>query len=310
MLKLGIDLGGTTVTAGLVDENLTLLGSLTWDTGAVASIDALETRIAALCDALLEKFWVPRTRIERAGIGVPGAVDPATGVVGMLSNLALTDWRAAEGLSARLGVPVRVDNDANAAAYGEVRCGAAKRARSAVCLTLGTGIGAGIVLDGKIYHGVNGAAGEIGHRSFVPDGRACACGRRGCWERYASSGALALDAADFCRTRPDSGLARYLRQTGGAQAVFDAAQAGVADAQLLLERYFGWLGAGVVDVIQIFQPEVLVLGGGVSRQGERLLAPLRAMADEQEYTRDARTRTKIVCAALGGGAGVLGAALL
>ena len=181
---IGIDLGGTTMTAGIVNENYEIVGKLTWATRLPRPAEDLEKALADLCRTVARDNKVDFADIKYVGIGTPGSVNFTTGFVGFNTNFGYYDWNLGPDLEALLGCKVYVENDANAAAYGEYIAGGAKGYNDAVVITLGTGIGSGIILGGKILRGFNFAAGEMGHNVIVKDGIQCTCGRRGCWERY------------------------------------------------------------------------------------------------------------------------------
>ena len=187
---IGIDLGGTTMTAGLVNENYEIVAKTTWATRLPRPAEDLEKAMADLCRTVAKENKVDFADIQYVGIGTPGSVNFKTGFVGFNTNFGYYDWNLGPDMEKMLGCKVYVENDANAAAYGEYIAGGAKGYNDAVVITLGTGIGSGIILGGKILRGFNFAAGEMGHNVIVKDGIQCTCGRKGCWERYASASAL------------------------------------------------------------------------------------------------------------------------
>ena len=206
-----------------------------------------------------------------------------------------------------------MENDANAAAYGEYLEGSAKGYNSAVCVTLGTGIGGGIILDGRIFSGANGAGGEIGHTVTVQNGRPCMCGRRGCWEKYGSARALSEDSAAAAQEHPESLLHTLIEKNGGkpnAKMAFDAMAQNDAVAKQVVENWLNAVGCGLVNVINTFQPDVVCIGGGVSAQGEVLLQPLQKIVDAEDYNRSGSQRTQIKLATLRNDAAVVGGANL
>ena len=282
---IGIDLGGTTMTAGIVNENYEIVGKLTWATRLPRPAEDLEKALADLCRTVAQDNKVNFADIKYVGIGTPGSVNFTTGFVGFNTNFGYYDWNLGPDLEALLGCKVYVENDANAAAYGEYIAGGAKGYNDAVVITLGTGIGSGIILGGKILRGFNFAAGEMGHNVIVKDGIQCTCGRRGCWERYASASALT-------------------RETKAAM------QADKNTIMWKMTQDIDHVGVGIANVINTFEPEVICIGGGVSNQGEVLLAPVRAYAENE--TRNITTgKFPVICACqLHNDAGVIGAAAL
>lgn len=310
---IGIDLGGTTMTAGLVDEEYKIIAKLTWPTSLPRPAADLEQGLADLCKELCKKNKAAWKDVKWVGIGTPGSVNSKEGSVAFNVNFGYYDWQLGTNLSKLLNVPVYVENDANAAAYGEYIAGGAKGTRDAVVITLGTGIGSGIIIDGKIYAGSNYAGAEMGHIVTVKGGRLCNCGRRGCWEKYGSARALAEDTTEAMMANPDnimwSMVDGDIRKVG-AKTAFDAMETGDELAKKVVENWIDHVATGIVDTVNIFQPQVVVIGGGVSAQGETLIAPIRKIVDAEEINRTGTGRPEIKAATLGNDAGVLGAAAL
>lgn len=311
---IGVDLGGTTITAGLVNEQYEIVYKVGCDTNLPRPAEEVEKSIAELCLRICRDKKLDITKdIQWVGIGTPGSVNTATGVVEFNANFGYRDWPLQADMEKLLGCKVYIENDANAAAYGEYINGGAKGAKYAVVITLGTGIGSGIIINGKIFSGFNYAGAELGHLVIVKDGRPCMCGRKGCWEKYASARALTEDTKEAMRAHPDNMMWKLV---GGdinkvnAKTAFDAMRAGDELATKVVNNFLEYVGCGITSVINIFQPEILCIGGGISREGEALLAPVRAYVDKEEYARDGDRRTKIVAAKLNNDAGVLGAASL
>ena len=310
MYYIGIDLGGTNVAAGLVSREGEVLGR-----ASVPTPRGAEAVAVAIEEAARQSAWAAGVPLEKAasvGLTAPGTIDPGAGVVHRAVNMGLENVPLSELVTARLGLPCTLENDANAAALGEYVAGAGRGFRSLMAVTLGTGVGAGAVLEGKLYTGFNYAALEAGHTVIRQGGRQCNCGRRGCWETYASATGLIRTTREAMEANRDSALWQYaptLEQVSGKTA-FDAAQAGDPSAQAVLGRYVEDLACGMINLINLFQPEVLCVSGGVARQGERLLAPVRAVLDREEYTRQGPARTQLRIAQLGDDAGVIGAALV
>ena len=210
------------------------------------------------------------------------------------------------------GVPVYLENDANAAAFGEFLAGSAKGANSAVVITLGTGVGSGIVIDGKIYRGSNYAGGEIGHTVIVMDGLPCTCGRRGCFEAYSSATGLVHMTTQASELNPDSLMTKLIREEGkvSARTAYKAMKAGDPVGKAVTEQYVKYLSCGIANVINTFQPDILCIGGGVCNEGDNLLIPLKAAVAEQIYSKHSAKNTEIVICSLGNDAGIIGAAML
>ena len=253
-------------------------------------------------------------QIRSVGVGVPGAVEIHSGAVLYTCNLPLRNVPLRKLFHRYLPYPLYVQNDANCAALAEYYAGAGKGSKRFVTITLGTGVGACILHNGQIYHGANGMAGEVGHMSIVYHGEPCPCGRRGCWERYASASALKRLTARAMEDHPGSILCRVVAENNGkvsGQSAFIAAREGDPVGQSVCDEYIGYLAAGVTNVVNIFQPDTLAIGGGVSNESdEQLLLPLQRLVEQESIPCNRDKRTRIVKAQLGNNAGIIGAALL
>src|SRR6266516_5799885 len=306
-LTIGVDVGGTKVAAGVVDEHGKIVEKLRRATPS-SSPARTEQVIAETVGELLGRY-----QVRAVGLGAAGFIDESGASVRFAPNLA---WRE-EPLRLRvqevIGLPVVVENDANASAWAEVRFGAARGHAHVVFVGVGTGIGAGIVLDGRLYRGHWGMAGEPGHYRVVPDGRLCGCGNRGCWEQYASGNALVAEAREFAMRSP-GGAMRLLQLAGGNAAaitgthITEAAREGDPAALRCFSIVGTWLGQGLANLAAILDPECIVVGGGVSEAGELLLGPARAAFDKALPGTGYRPRVEILRAALGADAGIVGAA--
>lgn len=311
MNHLGIDLGGTNIAAGVVTDGGGLLCRVSIPAPRGVCSEALADAVADAGRLAVEEAGLRLFDMVDCGLGTPGAVAP-DGTVVYCPTFDLHNAPLGDMVSERLGLPVAVENDANAAACGEAACGAGRGVKSMIAVTYGTGVGGGILLNGKLLTGCNGAAGELGHIVIRQDGRPCACGRRGCYEQYASATALIGMTREAMRLHPESALWQFAPtyDTVTGRTVFDAAGSGDETANAVREEYLDNVACGLVSLVQIFQPELIVLGGGISGQGEALLAPLRAALDREDYARHHKTRTRLAIAALGNDAGILGAALI
>ena len=309
---IGIDLGGTTMTAGLVNENYEIVGKITWATRLPRPAEDLEKAMADLCREVAKQNGVDFSEVRYVGIGTPGSVNFTTGFVGYNTNFNYYDWNLGTDLEALLGCKVYVENDANAAAFGEYIAGGAKGYKDAVVITLGTGIGSGIILDGKILRGFNFAAGEMGHTVIVKDGRKCNCGRHGCWERYASARALSEDTKAAMREHRDTIMWDLVKDIDhvNAKTSFDAMEKGDALAKQVVENWMEYVGCGIANVVNTFEPEVICIGGGVSNQGETLLGPVRAYVEKETHDITTGRIPEIRACVLRNDAGVIGAAAL
>lgn len=306
-MRIGIDLGGTTVKAALCTEDGTLLckDSLPTRTGNAAGLKAdMKTLALSLCRA----HSCAVEDVTAIGIGVPGSFDKKTCTLRFSTNLGLNNVSFADAFLPEFGCPVHLDNDANCAALGEATAGAAKGTRNMLMVTLGTGVGGGIIINGQLYTGCNGIAGEIGHMVIRKDGEPCNCGRRGCLEAYCSAASLVRFAERALEDGRKSVLAVHKGQLNAKQ-ICDAVDAGDALAQELFDEYCGNLANGLASFVNLFQPESIVLGGGLAGYGEKLLEPLRMLTFPQTF-RDEDRNTEIVCASLGNNAGLVGAAML
>ncbi|HBW20259.1 MAG: ROK family glucokinase [Streptosporangiaceae bacterium] len=308
-LTIGIDVGGTKVAAGVVDEQGRIVEKLRRSTPAARP----DQTVRVIGEAIMELLG--RHEVEAVGIGAAGFVDETRSTVLFAPNLAWRDERIQKQLADLVGLPVIVENDANAAAWAEMRLGAARGQEHVLLITVGTGIGAGFVLDGRLYRGRWGVAGEPGHYRVVPDGRLCGCGNRGCWEQYASGSALVAEARDFARRSP--GAAVRLLQLGGGSAegidgpaVTQAAQEGDTGALRCFDIVGRWLGTGLADLAAILDPGCFVIGGGVSEAGDLLVAPARAAFEQCLTGRTYRQFAEIRLAQLGADAGLIGASYL
>jgi glucokinase len=306
-LAIGVDVGGTKVAAGVVDPAGKIIERIRRPTPA-ASPAGTEQAIVEVVTELRD-----RHDVAAVGIGAAGFVDETRSVVMFAPNLAWRDEPVKHRVEERLGCPVMVDNDANAAAWAEARFGAAQDHDHVLLIAVGTGIGAGLVLDGRLYRGRWGAAGEPGHYRVVPDGRLCGCGNRGCWEQYVSGNALVAEAREFARRTPGA-AARLLQLGGGSVEGIDgptvtrAAMEGDAAAMRCFEIIGHWLGTGLADLAAILDPGCFVIGGGVSEAGDLLLGPARAAFASGLSGAAYRPLAEIRLAELGTDAGLIGAA--
>lgn len=314
MYYLGIDLGGTNIAAGVVDENYNILVKGSVPTLSKRPIDEVMTDMANLCKKLLAEANLTLSDIAYAGIASPGTCNSATGVVEFSNNLVMYNYPIAKVLSEKLGIEkVYIDNDANSAALAEALVGAAKGASSAIMVTLGTGVGGGIVVDGKIYSGHNHAGAELGHMVIEVGGRPCTCGRKGCWEAYSSATGLINLTKEKMAEYKDSIMWELcggdLSNVGGKTA-FQAKRKGDKAGTEVVDTYIAYLGAGLTNIVNIFQPEVLCIGGGICNEGEYLMAPLREIVAKENFARNSAIQTEIRRASLGNDAGIIGAAAL
>ena len=314
MKYVGVDIGGTNLKAGLVDESGVLLATQKMKVASIADDEGLAWTVASLVQELARTVNIPVSDVASVGVGVPGTVEIRSGSINYTCNLPLRNVRLRKLFHRYLSIPLYIENDANCAALAEYLVGAGRDSKRFVTVTLGTGVGAGIVHNGKIYHGANGMAGEVGHMVIQRDGLPCPCGRRGCWEQYASATALKRLTAEALTAHPDSILAQVVAENEGrvsGQSAFIAARRGDPVGQQVCDEYVDYLACGVVNVVNIFQPDTLAIGGGVSNEAEeQLLLPVRQRVARESIPCGRNRRTRIVKAELGNRAGLIGAALL
>ena len=312
MIRIGIDLGGTHIKIGAVNEDGRLVKWLQAETGAGRPFPVIIGDIAAGIRQLLGELGLTESDIASIGAGVPGYADDRTGRAINCTNLGWLDEPFRDEMQRYFDCPVHVENDANAAALAENSVGVSKGCEISVLITLGTGLGSGIVLHGKPLTGFHGAAGEVGHMTLVPDGLLCNCGRAGCVERYCSATALVTHARQACLTWPDNGI---LRLAGGdpkaitGKTVVDAAKEGDEIALRIFMSFAHYLAVTIDNVINFIDPEMVVLGGGISRAGSFLLDAVKSYIPPCEMGQK-RPMPRIELAALGNEAGMIGAAML
>ena len=310
---LGIDIGGTNLVVGSVAEDGSALHAMASEpTHAEAGATAVVDRLVALAERAIARTRreVPGAQIAGVGVGAPGPLDTRSGVVLLTPNLGWVNMPLRKIIHDRLGLPAALDNDANCAVLGEWWVGAARGARHAIGITIGTGIGGGLVLDGKLYHGASDVAGEIGHTTIDTQGRRCKCGNYGCLEAYASGPNIAMRAIEAAEAGAETSLSRLvdgdLRKIS-AQTVYEAARAGDELALEVVNDTAKFLGIGIANLLNIFNPEVVVVCGGVTLAGDHLFVPLRREVARRAF-RPAVQACRIVPGELINTAGVYGAA--
>ncbi len=314
MYRIGVDLGGTNIAVGVIDENLKIVGRGKRKTNCPRPAAEIMDDIAVAVKMAVEDAGISLDDVVSIGVGTPGSVNKSTGYIDFANNLGFDKVPAKEMLEERLdGKTVYLDNDANCAALGEAVAGCGKGVGSFVAITLGTGVGGGIILDGKIVTGINDAAGELGHMVICVDGEQCNCGRKGCWERYSSATALISQTKAAMLENKESAM--WALANGDIDAVngrtaFDGMRQGDETAKAVVDKYIHYLAIGVSNIINALQPEILCVGGGIGHEGENLLAPLREEVKKEVYSIYATRQTQIVSATLGNDAGIYGAALL
>lgn len=315
MYTIGIDLGGTNIAAGIVNDNYEIIRKGSVPTGADRPGEEIVKDMAALCKKLIEEEGLTTKDIEYIGIATPGTADSDTGVVVYANNLPFLDFPIADLLKKYIDVDrVMIENDANAAAKGEAVAGAAKGYANSVMITLGTGVGGGIIIDNKVYSGFNHAGAELGHIVIVHNGEQCTCGRKGCWEAYSSATALIRMTKE--KIKAVGTATKMYEMVGGdldkvnGRTAFEASRAGDKAGQEVVDMYLDYLVCGLGSIINIFQPEVLSIGGGISNEKDNLLIPVKERIKSETYSRNNVKPTDIRIATLRNDAGIIGAAVL
>ena len=318
MYTIGVDLGGTNIAIGIVNEKYEIVRKGSVPTKPERGADPIIADMAALCRKLIAEEGLTLADIEYVGVATPGTANNVTGVVEYANNIPFLQYPLADRLSAQLdGKKVYIENDANAAAKAEAIAGVAAGAPISVMITLGTGVGGGIIIDGKVYTGFNFAGAELGHVVIQKDGRQCSCGRKGCWEAYSSATGLVNITKDYIVEARAAGKKTIMDDMIGgdlskvsARTAFNAMKQGDEVGAAVVDEYISYLSCGIVNMINIFQPNVLSIGGGVCNEGDYLMKPLLEKVWGETYTREGTPRTQILIAKLGNDAGIIGAAVL
>ena len=314
MYKIGIDLGGTNIAVGVVNDNNEIIGRGKRKTNAPRPAEELFKDMAdAALDAVADA-GISLDDVSSIGIGIPGSINKSTGNIEYSNNLRLNMVPAIDLFHTFIPkIPVFIDNDANCAALGEAYAGAGKGHKDVVVVTLGTGVGSGVVVDGKLVSGCGDAASEFGHMVVCLDGLQCSCGRKGCWEPYASATALIKQTKAKMLECKDSKmweLAEGNIDNVGGRTAFDAMRMGDEAAKEVVDKYIYYISVGIANIINALQPEILCIGGGISNERDYLLVPLREYVYKQVFNKFIERTTKIVTAQLRNDAGIIGAALL
>ncbi|MCQ2473072.1 MAG: ROK family protein [Saccharofermentans sp.] len=308
----GIDLGGTNIKAGIVDEEGKLLNKLSIKTRAERAMEEIIHDMGQLAVDAIKDAGLEVKDISCIGIGSPGTPDNEEGLLVYSSNLPFNKAPMRKLIREVIDLPVYIDNDANCAAMAEAVAGAAKGSKDSVTITLGTGVGAGVIIDGRIYSGFNQAGSEFGHTVLVSGGVQCGCGRKGCFEQYASASALARMTKEAAEANPDSILNEMKEKEGewNARIAFNAMRAGDKVAAEVVDSYTSYLADGLANAINTFMPEILVVGGGVCGEGDPLLIPMREKTMSRPYFGPGVPKTRVELAQMGNDAGIVGAAMM
>lgn len=313
MYYLGIDLGGTNIAAAVVDESYKILGTAKVKTNCPRPAEEIAADIHKVGMEAVANSGLDLSDIAEVGVGAPGSVNPLNGFICYANNLGFFNVPMGEMLESKFERKVFLENDANAAAYGEQLAGAGRGANQFIAITLGTGVGGGVIINGHILSGMNSAGGELGHMVIVKDGAHCSCGRDGCWEAYASATGLINQTKSAMLEDKSS---KMWEIAGGSvdgvngKTAFDGMRAGDGTAERVVKTYCEYVACGLTNIINIFQPDVICIGGGISKEGETLVGPVREYVERERYSKNVKKQTVIKPAELGNDAGIIGAAFL
>lgn len=313
MYYIGIDLGGTNIKAGIVSSDGAILLKKSIKTRAERSQEDITRDMGLLAVDLLQEAAIELGSVAAIGVGSPGTPDNVAGVLIYANNLPFNHLPLRRKIREVIDLPVYIDNDANVAALAESVAGAAKGTRHSVTITLGTGVGGGVVVNSRIYSGFNNAGCEIGHIVQVAGGEPCTCGRKGCFEAYASATAIIRETERAAALHPESVLTGLIAENGGkanGRTPFIAMRQGDAAGRAVVEGYIEMLAEGLANVINAYMPEVLVIGGGVCNEGDPLIVPVREKALARAYLGEGVPVPQIRVAEMGNDAGIIGAAMM
>ena len=312
MLAIGVDIGGTSIKGAAVTEQGKVLDVFSFPVDKNDSQEEITHKLADAIKAYIKEQGFKKEEILGLGFGIPGCIDSEHGIVSYSNNLKWNELHFKEIMEKETGYPVRITNDANAAAYGEAKFGAGKKYKNIIMITLGTGVGGGIVCDGKLYEGHMGKGAELGHTVVVIDGRECSCGRHGCLEAYASATALIRDTKEMMEAHKDSKLWEISKKLGkiDGRVAFEAARAGDPYGEALVQNYVKYLGEGLMNYFNIFRPEAVVLSGGIANEKDYLNSRLKAYCKERHYGYPRTPEVEILTSELGYDSGKIGAAAL
>lgn len=308
-MYIGIDLGGTNIAVGLVTDEGKIICKDSVPTLKERHYNEIIKDMAELSKKLVFEQGYEMSDIKAVGVGSPGTIDNEHGKIVYSNNIRMDNVPMAEELQKHIPLPVNIENDANAAAYGEYIATGGK-SKSFVMMTLGTGVGGGIIINGDIYRGFNGAGAEIGHSAIIVDGKECTCGRKGCLEAYASATALIEQTKEAMEKHPESIMNEWAQKEGkiSGRTAFECAKKGDRAATEVRDTYIRYVAEGVCNIVNIFQPEIVVIGGGISKEGDNLLNPVKELVYKNDFNKY-MPKTEIVIAKLFNDAGIVGAAM-
>lgn len=313
MYRAGIDLGGTNIKAGIVDENQKILVEDSVPTRVERPYQEIIKDMADLVKNLLNKIHATDAELSGVGVGSPGTVDAANGVVLYSNNFDWDNIPLAAELGKYFTCPIKVSNDANCAALGEVKAGAAREIKNAILITLGTGVGGGVIIDGQVFEGAHAGGAELGHTSLIFGGELCTCGRRGCVEAYVSATGLIREAKRAAEKDPQSVMNELCKgdlSNMNGKIPFDAAEQKDPAGMKVVNDYITYLGESIANYVNIFRPDVILLSGGICNQKEKLTEPLTEYIKTKCFGGEKAFIPEVRCAILGNSAGIIGAANL
>jgi len=311
-MYIGVDLGGTNIAVGLVDEKGNIIHKGETPTGVGRPYQEILRDMAMLIIKVTEEAGYKKEDIQSIGIGSPGFADKNLGTIIFANNLFWHNVPVRDELQKYINVPVYIDNDATVAGVAEAVVGACKGFKNSITITLGTGVGSGIIIDGKPYSGSHGVGSELGHIIVEVDGLECTCGNRGCWERYTSATALIREGKEAAQKHPDSMINKAVEgdlDKITAKTVIDAAKAGDAVAMEIFKKYIHYIAMGIITIINAFDPDIIAIGGGVAKAGDFLLNAIKEEVSKHIFYKDVPC-AEICMAQLGNDAGIIGAAML
>lgn len=311
MYHIGVDLGGTNIVVGLVDEYGTIIKTISKPTLSTRPTNEIFDDIILMCKQLIKEYNLDKKNLKSIGMGIPGEIDSKKCIINYSNNIPIKNFNVKEYVKKELDFPIFIANDADCAALGELTSGSAKNCSDIIILTLGTGVGGGIIINNKIYSGFYAGGAEIGHQTIIHKGKECTCGNKGCLEAYASATALIKEAQNMALKNPSSMINNKLNNDVNnidAKLVFDCAEKGDKYSIELVNNYIEYLSVGVANLVNIFKPEMILIGGGISKQKDKLILPLIERTKEKVFGKN--LITKIDIASLGNDAGVIGAAML
>ena len=311
-LAIGVDIGGTSIKGAAITSEGKVLDVFSMPVIKGDSQEKVVNDLIKVINDYLKQHQYGKDNILGIGLGIPGSIDTSTGVVTYSNNLCWNELPIQDMVQKGTGLPVRIINDANAATYGEAKFGAGKKYKNLIMLTLGTGIGGGIIINGELYEGNLGKGAELGHVIMKLDGEQCSCGRKGCFEAYASATALIRQtkaAMEKDKASKMWEIAGSLDNVNGKTA-FDGMRAGDETAKKVCDQYIEYVACGIVDIINTFQPEFVCIGGGISKEKDNLRIPIEQYVDKYRFGKTAKKKTAIKIAQLGNDAGIIGAAFL